>query len=128
MYKRGGMVAGINFLFLATDAAGAFFSLMSLLAQPVFDKVAASMYCVLLGLELGIFLGHALWWCFKGRKLSPEEIRALERLGEKEDKRKDRELYLEDGSEEEKEKDSDSASENGEMEKKNQKKLWNVAL
>jgi hypothetical protein len=128
MFKRGGMVAGINFLFLATDAAGAFFSLMSLLAQPSFDKVAASMYCVLLGLEMGIFFGHGLWWCLKGRKLSPEEIRALERLGEKENKRKTRELYLEDGSDEEKDKENDSESENGDMEKNNGKKLWDVAL
>lgn len=129
MFKRGGMVAGINFLFLATDAAGAFFSLMSLLAQPSFDKVAAAMYCVLLGLEMGIFFGHGLWWCLKGRKLSPEEIRALERFGEKENKRKTRELYLEDGSDEEKDKENDSGSENGDdMEKNNGKKLWDVAL
>ncbi|KAI5817656.1 PQ loop repeat-domain-containing protein [Pyronema omphalodes] len=84
VWLRGGMVAGISFVFLGIDWCGAFFSLMSLVAQETFDEMAGGMYCVVLALESGLFLCHGIWWLVRGRKMSKEEIERLERL-EKED-------------------------------------------
>lgn len=62
IYKRHGRVLGISWLFLATDFAGGFFSLMSLIAQNTLDIVALAQYCVVLGLELGLFLAGVVDW------------------------------------------------------------------
>lgn len=42
IWKRHGQVVGINFLFLMVDWSGAFFSLMSLVAQNSFDVLGGS--------------------------------------------------------------------------------------
>ncbi|KAF8543258.1 PQ loop repeat-domain-containing protein [Trichophaea hybrida] len=59
--KRQGRVVGINFVFLAVDWSGAFFSLMSLVAQHTFDYLAGVMYIICLTLETGIFVSHLVW-------------------------------------------------------------------
>ncbi|KAF2015643.1 PQ-loop-domain-containing protein [Aaosphaeria arxii CBS 175.79] len=59
--KRNGRVIGINFLFLTVDMAGAFLSLMALVAQHTFDVLGGSLYIVCLFLETGIFLSQAIW-------------------------------------------------------------------
>lgn len=48
-WKRRGRIVGINFVFLATDALGAFFSLLSLVAQRTFDILGGVMYIVWYG-------------------------------------------------------------------------------
>lgn len=59
--KRRGRVVGINFVFLAVDWFGAFFSLMSLIAQNEFDVLAGIMYIICMTLETGIFGCQAVW-------------------------------------------------------------------
>ncbi|KAI9804394.1 MAG: hypothetical protein M1825_001293 [Sarcosagium campestre] len=61
LWKRGGEVVGINFIFLGIDFMGAFFSLMALVAQNTFDALGGSLYIVCLALEIGIFASH---WIF----------------------------------------------------------------
>lgn len=48
-WKRRGRIVGINFVFLATDALGALFSLFSLVAQRTFDILGGVMYIVWYG-------------------------------------------------------------------------------
>lgn len=59
--KRKGQVVGINFWFLAMDWSGAFFSLMALVAQNTFDVLGGVMFSVIIALESGIFVSHAIW-------------------------------------------------------------------
>jgi len=59
--KRNGRVIGIDFWFLSIDYAGAFFSLMAVVAQQWFDALGASLYIACLVLETGIFASQALW-------------------------------------------------------------------
>lgn len=59
--KRNGRVIGINFVFLTVDWAGAFFSLMALVAQNTFDVLGGSLYIVCMFLELGIFVSQFIW-------------------------------------------------------------------
>ncbi|KAF2703763.1 PQ-loop-domain-containing protein [Pleomassaria siparia CBS 279.74] len=59
--KRNGRVIGINFVFLTVDWAGAFFSLMALVAQETFDVLGGSLYIVCMSLELGIFISQIIW-------------------------------------------------------------------
>ncbi|KAF1838237.1 PQ-loop-domain-containing protein [Decorospora gaudefroyi] len=59
--KRGGRVIGINFWFLIIDYAGAFFSLMAVVAQQWFDALGASLYIACMVLETGIFASQAIW-------------------------------------------------------------------
>lgn len=59
--KRNGRVIGIDFWFLTIDYAGAFFSLMALVAQHTFDVLGSTMYTVCMALETGIFLSQAIW-------------------------------------------------------------------
>ncbi|CAO2654095.1 Nn.00g108280.m01.CDS01 [Neocucurbitaria sp. VM-36] len=59
--KRNGRVIGINFWFLIIDYAGAFFSLMAIIAQQWFDALGASLYIACMVLETGIFLSQAIW-------------------------------------------------------------------
>ncbi|KAL2350101.1 PQ loop repeat-domain-containing protein [Cryomyces antarcticus] len=61
IWKRKGRVVGINFIFLAIDWSGAFFSLMALVAQHTFDILGGVLYIVCLFLELGIFISHVVW-------------------------------------------------------------------
>lgn len=72
IYKRHGRVLGISWLFLTTDWAGGFFSLMSLVAQNTFDIVAACQYCVVLALETGLFVAGFVDW-LKHRKEAKED-------------------------------------------------------
>jgi uncharacterized protein with PQ loop repeat len=62
LYKRKGQVVGINFIFLTIDSLGAFFSIMSLVAQDGdFDILGCILYVVILVLEGGIFMSHLIW-------------------------------------------------------------------
>lgn len=72
--RRNGRVIGINFLFLLTDWFGAFFSLMSLVAQNSFDILGGVQYSVCAALEVGIFMSHFIWlWrTRKAHKLAKE--------------------------------------------------------
>jgi hypothetical protein len=68
IYKRRGRVVGINFVFLAMDWSGAFFSLMALVAQNTFDILGGVLYIICALLEIGIFLSHIIW-LIRTRKL-----------------------------------------------------------
>jgi hypothetical protein len=46
LLKRRGRVVGIDFIFLAIDWCGAFFSLISLVAQHEFDVLFGTMYAL----------------------------------------------------------------------------------
>ncbi|UPX10591.1 uncharacterized protein EKO05_0001242 [Ascochyta rabiei] len=59
--KRSGRVIGIDFWFLLIDYAGAFFSLMALIAQQWFDALGGSLYIACMLLETGIFASQAIW-------------------------------------------------------------------
>lgn len=59
--KRNGRVIGINFWFLTIDYAGAFFSLMAVVAQQWFDALGSSLYIACMVLETGIFASQAIW-------------------------------------------------------------------
>ncbi|KAJ4984439.1 hypothetical protein SVAN01_10074 [Stagonosporopsis vannaccii] len=59
--KRNGRVIGIDFWFLLIDYAGAFFSLMALVAQQWFDSLGGSLYIACMLLETGIFMSQAIW-------------------------------------------------------------------
>lgn len=59
--KRNGRVIGINFWFLTIDYAGAFFSLMAVVAQEWFDALGASLFIACMVLETGIFISQAIW-------------------------------------------------------------------
>ncbi|KAI5859556.1 PQ loop repeat-domain-containing protein [Durotheca rogersii] len=61
LWKRKGRVVGINFLFLTMDWLGAFFSLISLVAQNTFDILGGVLYIVCMFLESGIFISHIIW-------------------------------------------------------------------
>jgi hypothetical protein len=72
--KRHGRVVGINFVFLAVDWMGAFFSLMSIVAQHTFDQLAGVMYIVCIALETGIFASHLIWmWRFRDHRRAENE-------------------------------------------------------
>jgi hypothetical protein len=59
--KRSGRVIGIDFWFLTIDYAGAFFSLMAVVAQQWFDALGASLYIACIVLETGIFVSQGVW-------------------------------------------------------------------
>ncbi|KAF2138981.1 uncharacterized protein K452DRAFT_79064 [Aplosporella prunicola CBS 121167] len=61
MWKRGGRVVGLNFLFLSTDFMGALLSLMALVVQQTFDVLGGTLYIVCMFLEIGIFSSHLIW-------------------------------------------------------------------
>lgn len=65
--KRSGRVIGIDFWFLTIDYAGAFFSLMAVVAQQWFDALGASLYIACMVLETGIFASQA-WWLWRVRR------------------------------------------------------------
>ena len=68
LWKRSGRVVGINFLFLTIDWLGAFFSLMALVAQNIFDALGGCLFIVCIFIEGGIFVSHGIW-LFRTRKL-----------------------------------------------------------
>ncbi|KAH7410146.1 hypothetical protein DE146DRAFT_604350 [Phaeosphaeria sp. MPI-PUGE-AT-0046c] len=59
--KRNGRVIGIDFWFLTIDYAGAFFSLMAVVAQQWFDALGGSLYIACMVFETGIFASQAIW-------------------------------------------------------------------
>lgn len=71
MYKRHGRVVGINWIFLAMDWSGAFFSLMAVVTQNTFDVLGGVLYIICALLELGIFGSHLIWLA-RTRKLRKE--------------------------------------------------------
>ncbi|EMG49055.1 hypothetical protein SBY92_000503 [Candida maltosa Xu316] len=71
--KRQGRVIGINFVFLSLDSAGALFSMLSIIVGTI-DIMSIVLYAIVLGLEIGIFLSHFIWWLRFGRKLDNESI------------------------------------------------------
>lgn len=85
IYIRRGRVVGINMWFLFIDACGAFFSLMSLVAQHEFDLLGSVQYSGCLALEIGIFclwgadLGRRWWRVRKG--LAAEEGEVVKGVG-----------------------------------------------
>ncbi|KAI1424903.1 PQ loop repeat-domain-containing protein [Xylaria sp. FL1777] len=70
-WKRRGRIIGINFVFLTMDSLGAFFSLLSLVAQDTFDILGGVMYIVCILLEIGIFASHLIW-LFRTRLIRKE--------------------------------------------------------
>lgn len=62
IWKHSGQVVGIDWFFLTIDWSGAFFSLMSIVAQRgAFDIMGGGLYVVCLVLETGIFASQAIW-------------------------------------------------------------------
>ncbi|KAK3047187.1 hypothetical protein LTR09_011389 [Extremus antarcticus] len=61
LVKRRGRVVGIDFWFLLVDSCGAFFSLMSLVAQNTFDIEFGTLYAVCCAVEYGVFISHGVW-------------------------------------------------------------------
>ncbi|CAD6570171.1 MAG: hypothetical protein ASARMPRED_003527 [Alectoria sarmentosa] len=68
LWKRSGRVVGINFVFLAIDWLGAFFSLLGVVAQNTFDPLGGCLFIVCIFIEGGIFVSHGLW-LIRTRKL-----------------------------------------------------------
>jgi hypothetical protein len=66
LMKRRGRVVGIDFVFLAIDWFGAFFSLMSLVAQSEFDTLFGTLYALCCLIEMSMVLSH-LTWCMRTR-------------------------------------------------------------
>lgn len=87
IYKRRGRVVGINFLFLSIDWCGAVFSLMALVAQNTFDVLGGVLYIICAGLELGIFLSHAIWMIrtYKIRKAAKAEGKTFDDIAAEHD-------------------------------------------
>ncbi|KAL6710610.1 hypothetical protein ACN47E_008658 [Coniothyrium glycines] len=61
LIKRRGRVVGIDFVFLAIDWCGAFFSLMALVAQNEFDVLFGTMYALCCAIEMSMVASHMLW-------------------------------------------------------------------
>lgn len=68
IWKRKGRVMGISWWFLGIDWMGAFFSLMSLIAQNTFDIVGGVQYCVCLALETGLMVAGTVDWLVHRKK------------------------------------------------------------
>lgn len=61
LLKRRGRVIGIDFIFLTVDWCGAFFSLMSLVAQSEFDVLFGTMYALCCTIEMSMVASHLIW-------------------------------------------------------------------
>ncbi|KAL5411876.1 hypothetical protein PMIN06_005631 [Paraphaeosphaeria minitans] len=61
LLKRRGRVIGIDFIFLTVDWCGAFFSLMSLVAQSEFDALFGTMYALCCAIEMSMMMSHLVW-------------------------------------------------------------------
>lgn len=60
--KRNGRVVGINFVFLSLDSTGAIFNIAAVGEQSgEIDRLGIALYAVVVGLEFGIFMSHAIW-------------------------------------------------------------------
>lgn len=70
--KRKGRVIGINFFFLGMDSGGALFSLVSVVVGTM-DVLSLILYAIVLGMEMGIFLSHAIWYITGGRAIIRQE-------------------------------------------------------
>lgn len=85
--KRRGRVVGINFVFLTVDSLGALTSLLSIVVGTV-DVLSMVLYCVVLGLEIGIFSSQMVWYfCLGGRRIIREEAKINDQ--KKEDQKKE---------------------------------------
>lgn len=62
LFKRKGRVVGINFLFLFVDSLGAWLSIVSVIVGTM-DVMGIILYCIVAGMELGIFASHFIWCC-----------------------------------------------------------------
>ena len=60
--KRQGQVVGINFVFIALDSLGAYFSIASVCVGDM-DILSIVLYAVIAVLELGIVISHVIWLC-----------------------------------------------------------------
>lgn len=61
LMKRRGRVVGIDFVFLGIDWCGAFFSLMSLVAQTEFDTLFGTLYALCCVIEMAMVVSHLIW-------------------------------------------------------------------
>ncbi|PVI05441.1 PQ loop repeat protein [Periconia macrospinosa] len=61
LLKRRGRVVGIDFIFLGIDWCGAFFSLMSLVAQTEFDTLFGTLYALCCVIEMAMVVSHLIW-------------------------------------------------------------------
>ncbi|RAR10731.1 PQ loop repeat protein [Stemphylium lycopersici] len=61
LLKRRGRVVGIDFIFLAIDWNGAFFSLMALVTQHEFDVLFGTMYALCCAIEMSMVASHLTW-------------------------------------------------------------------
>ncbi|KAJ4374853.1 hypothetical protein N0V83_001931 [Neocucurbitaria cava] len=61
LLKRRGRVVGIDFVFLAIDWCGAFFSLMALVAQNEFDVLFGTMYALCCAIEMSMVVSQLIW-------------------------------------------------------------------
>ena len=61
LIKRRGRVVGIDFIFLAIDWFGAFFSLLSLVTQTEFDPLFGTLYALCCAIEMSMVASHLIW-------------------------------------------------------------------
>ncbi|EXJ89303.1 hypothetical protein A1O3_02369 [Capronia epimyces CBS 606.96] len=61
LIRRRGRVVGIDFIFLIIDWFGAFFSLLSLVAQNTFDPLFGTLYALCACIEMSMFVSHGIW-------------------------------------------------------------------
>ncbi|KAI1330241.1 PQ loop repeat protein-like protein [Xylariaceae sp. FL0255] len=61
LLKCRGRIVGISLLFLSIDWLGAFFSLMSLIAQDSFDITFGILYALVVAIEGSMFISHGIW-------------------------------------------------------------------
>ncbi|KAI0469859.1 PQ loop repeat protein-like protein [Xylariaceae sp. FL0804] len=61
LMKRRGRIVGISLAFLTIDWCGAFFSLMSLVAQNTFDITFGILYALVAAIEGSMFISHGIW-------------------------------------------------------------------
>lgn len=83
LWKRKGRVVGINFAFLFIDSLGAWLSIVSVVLGNM-DVMGIILYCVVAGLEVGIFTSHIIWCCrFKWFNKNYVDDEAVENPDEK---------------------------------------------
>jgi hypothetical protein len=87
LLKRRGRVVGIDFIFLAIDWNGAFFSLMSLVAQNDFDVLFGTLYALCCMIEMSMVTSH-LVWLFRTRGIRRRTKSRGETFDESEEGRK----------------------------------------
>ncbi|KAF2454125.1 PQ loop repeat-domain-containing protein [Lineolata rhizophorae] len=63
LWKCKGRAPGLSLRFMLVDFSGAFFSLLSLIAQNTFDPFGGALYAAILILELGIMASQLIWNC-----------------------------------------------------------------